>query len=337
MTATAAVARAPTRSCSGFTRALRAAGVPVTHDRAPGFLEAVAAGRRSTTSGRPTGPAGRRCAPAPTTSIRYDQVFEAWFGARDSCPRRRRASRPRRDQRAACRRRGRPARPAARSTTGRRPGRGQRRRGAAAPRRRRRSTAARAAPARRDVRALRPAAADAAGAPRARRGSAARSTRTAPCATTLRRMGEPGRDRATADAATTAAAGGAAGRRVRLDERRTPTRCCGWRTGSSTPAPAAARRGVHARHPADPGHPGAAHARPRARARRAPARRCPDWSGGTRLGETLQAFLDRWGAAREWRAVRWSLCSATAGSAATPRCSASRWRGCSGSRTAWCG
>ena len=26
-----------------------------------------------------------------------------------------------------------------------------------------------------------------------------------------------------------------------------------------------------------------------------PARPCPDWSGGTRLGETLRIFLDRWG------------------------------------------
>ena len=43
-----------------------------------------------------------------------------------------------------------------------------------------------------------------------------------------------------AAAAQPAPAGGAAGRRVRLDERRTPTRCCGWPTGSPRAASSAA-------------------------------------------------------------------------------------------------
>ena len=57
----------------------------------------------------------------------------------------------------------------------------------------------------------------------------------------------------------------------------------------------AAYRGLHDRHPADPGDPGAAAARPRARPLAAAGDAVPDWSGGTRLGEVLEAFLDRWG------------------------------------------
>lgn len=69
-----------------FARALRAAGVPVTPDRARGFLEAVAlvglADRRATyAAGRATLCGG------PDDLARYDQVFEAWFGARDGLPR----------------------------------------------------------------------------------------------------------------------------------------------------------------------------------------------------------------------------------------------------------
>jgi uncharacterized protein len=70
----------------GFTRALRAAGVPVTQDRAHGFLAAVAvlgAGdqRATYTAGRATLCAG------PDDLARYDQVFEAYFNARDGLPR----------------------------------------------------------------------------------------------------------------------------------------------------------------------------------------------------------------------------------------------------------
>ncbi len=62
----------------------------------------------------------------------------------------------------------------------------------------------------------------------------------------------------------------------------------------------------------------------------------PDWSGGTRLGETLKAFLDRWGSAAPPAAPS-SSCAPTAGSEAAPSCSPSRWPGCRPSRTASCG
>ncbi len=63
----------------GFTRALREAGVPVTQDRARGFLDAVAvvglADQRATyAAGRAT-----LCG-SPDDLVRYDRVFEAWFG-----------------------------------------------------------------------------------------------------------------------------------------------------------------------------------------------------------------------------------------------------------------
>ena len=63
----------------GFGRALRAAGVPVTPDRTHGFLEAVSLvgldDRRATyLAGRATLCAG------PDDLERYDQVFEMWFG-----------------------------------------------------------------------------------------------------------------------------------------------------------------------------------------------------------------------------------------------------------------
>ena len=72
----------------------------------------------------------------------------------------------------------------------------------------------------------------------------------------------------------------------------TPTRCCASRTSS----PAASRgtevftlgtrltRVTRALRVRDP-----------ERALAAAGQAVPDWSGGTRLGETLRAFLDRWG------------------------------------------
>lgn len=78
-----------------FTRALRAAGVAVTQDRAHGFLTAVAAvgadDRQATYwAGRAT-----LCG-SPDDLARYDQVFSAWFDPRDGLPRAqpREASRP---------------------------------------------------------------------------------------------------------------------------------------------------------------------------------------------------------------------------------------------------
>lgn len=70
----------------GFARALRAAGVPVTQDRAQEFARAVGMvgldDRRATYwSGRAT-----LCS-CPDDLDRYDQVFEAWFNHRDGLPR----------------------------------------------------------------------------------------------------------------------------------------------------------------------------------------------------------------------------------------------------------
>ncbi len=70
----------------GFTRALRAAGVPVTHDRAHGFLAAAATlglgdQRATYLAGRATLCGG------PDDLERYDQVFTAYFDGRDGLPR----------------------------------------------------------------------------------------------------------------------------------------------------------------------------------------------------------------------------------------------------------
>ena len=54
-------------------------------------------------------------------------------------------------------------------------------------------------------------------------------------------------------------------------------------------------RGVHHRHPADPGHPASCGCATPTRRCAAAARRSPTGRGGTRLGEVLKAFLDRWG------------------------------------------
>lgn len=70
----------------GFARALRASGVAVTQDRSQGFLTAVAAvgadDRQATYwAGRAT-----LCG-SPDDLARYDQVFAAWFDHRDGLPR----------------------------------------------------------------------------------------------------------------------------------------------------------------------------------------------------------------------------------------------------------
>jgi uncharacterized protein with von Willebrand factor type A (vWA) domain len=77
----------------GFARALRAGGVPVTQDRAHGFLAAAATldmgdPRSVRVAGRAT-----LCA-SPDDLTRFDQVFEAFFNARDGLPRTRPASAP---------------------------------------------------------------------------------------------------------------------------------------------------------------------------------------------------------------------------------------------------
>ncbi len=77
---------APDEVLLGFARALRAAGVPVTLDRSRAWLEAaslVDLGDRQATywAGRAT-----LCS-CPDDLDRYDQVFEAWFLAKEGLPR----------------------------------------------------------------------------------------------------------------------------------------------------------------------------------------------------------------------------------------------------------
>jgi uncharacterized protein with von Willebrand factor type A (vWA) domain len=85
MTTPPEVAHAPDEILLGFSRALRAAGVPVTMDRAQSFLAAVAVvgldDRRATYwAGRATLCSG------PDDLDRYDQVFTAWFLEGPSAP-----------------------------------------------------------------------------------------------------------------------------------------------------------------------------------------------------------------------------------------------------------
>jgi uncharacterized protein len=82
---TAAV-HAPDEILLGFAQALRASGVPVTPDRSRSFLDAVAL--VGLTDQRGTYWAGRAtlCS-APDDLQRYDQVFDAWFNRREGPPR----------------------------------------------------------------------------------------------------------------------------------------------------------------------------------------------------------------------------------------------------------
>lgn len=80
------VAHEPDEVLLGFTRALRSAGVKVTHDRSTSFLTATALvgaddPRATYWAGRATLCAG------PDDLDRYDQVFDAWFGSREALPR----------------------------------------------------------------------------------------------------------------------------------------------------------------------------------------------------------------------------------------------------------
>lgn len=78
--------RQPDEVLLGFTRALRSAGVKVTHDRSTSFL--VATSLVGADDQRGTYWAGRAtlCA-GPDDLDRYDQVFDAWFGSREGLPR----------------------------------------------------------------------------------------------------------------------------------------------------------------------------------------------------------------------------------------------------------
>jgi hypothetical protein len=86
MTTTTVEVRGGDEILLAFTRALRAAGVPVTQDRAQGFLAAAAL--LGMDDQRATWVAGRStlCA-GPDDLERFDAVFEAFFNARDGLPR----------------------------------------------------------------------------------------------------------------------------------------------------------------------------------------------------------------------------------------------------------
>lgn len=84
---------APEEVLLGFARAVRASGVPVTPDRAQSYLDAVALvglddQRATYWAGRATLCAG------PEDLVRYDQVFDAWFNRREGLPRARRSEPP---------------------------------------------------------------------------------------------------------------------------------------------------------------------------------------------------------------------------------------------------
>ncbi len=89
-TVTTGARHEPDELLLGFSRALRAAGVPVTMDRAQSFLAAVAV--VGLDDQRATYWAGRAtlCS-SPDDLDRYDQVFTAWFVDQDTTGRREQA------------------------------------------------------------------------------------------------------------------------------------------------------------------------------------------------------------------------------------------------------
>lgn len=78
--------RQPDEVLLAFGRALRAAGVPVTPDRSQGFLEAAALVGLADPAGVYVAGRATLCA-GPDDLARYDQVFEAFFASRDGLPR----------------------------------------------------------------------------------------------------------------------------------------------------------------------------------------------------------------------------------------------------------
>ena len=97
-----------------------------------------------------------------------------------------------------------------------------------------------------------------------------------------------------------------------------------------------AHRGLHARHPADPDHPGAAPPRPGRRPAAASAA-IPDWHGGTRLADALRGVPRPVGAARHRpRRGRGGL-QRRLGARRPGRAGRADSTGCPGSRTGWSG
>jgi uncharacterized protein with von Willebrand factor type A (vWA) domain len=275
-----------------FTRALRSAGLDVPHDRATTFLQAAAlvgADDRDATyrAGRATLCAG------PDDLVRYEHVFEAWFGVREQLPRTVPREQPREINA--------PLPVGEAGETG----------GEVSPDVVRASASDREVLQHRDVAALKPdekALLDAmirALEPRLPRRRAARRTpwrrgeidvhRT--LRTTLRQMGEPGRvehrRRGTTSRRVVLLVDVSASMRpyadalLRLAHLLVSTRSGTGVSGRVEVFTLGTRltRVTLALRTRDPDH-----ALVRA------GEQVPDWSGGTRLGQTLKAFLDRWGA-----------------------------------------
>ncbi len=284
------VDRSPVEILLGFTRALRAAGVPVTQDRSHGFLAAVAEvgldDRRATYwAGRAT-----LCG-SPDDLARFDQVFEAWFDGDSGLPR----SRPR----AASRPDSAHLLPDAEQAGGGEDGDEEVVRAAASTSEvlRHRDVASLDAAERRRLASmfarlsLRPPSRRTARHRRWRRGDidASRTLRNS-----LRRMGEPGeiawRRRGTRPRRVvllvdvSGSMSGYADALLRLSHRLTQSaRAHGGTVETFT----IGTRLTHVTR--------ALHSRDADRALVAAGEVVADWSGGTRLGETLQVFLDRWG------------------------------------------
>lgn len=274
----------------GFARALRASGVAVTQDRAMGYLAAVAevgADDRQATywAGRAT-----LCG-SPDDLARHDQVFAAWFDARDGLP----TARPREAWQPAT------AHMLPDTETG---GGGDdedadvvRAAASAAEVLRHRDVASLDAAEKRRLAgmfvrlSLRPPSRRTARHRRWRRGQldASRTLRHS-----LRQMGEPGeiawRRRGTrprrvvllldVSGSMTAYADAL----LRLSHRLTQSARAGGGTVETFTVGTRLTHVTRALRSPDPD-----------RALAAAGEVVPDWSGGTRLGETLQVFLDRWG------------------------------------------
>ena len=301
----------------GALRAGRGRGRP-DRTRLAASADRAASGRRR--GRRRTGPARRRCASEPDDLPRFDAVFDAWFRGRrpPPVPAAAPGSAP----------------PTMRDARRRRPGDDGRADDEAL------STAASdtevlrhhdvtdlSADERDEVHRLiallRPRIARRTR-PRARPAAARRDRRrAAPSGTCSATAASPAPRPARRDGQAPPA--GAAARRQRLDGA-VRRRAAAFRARRGAGG-AGDHRGLHGRHPAHPHHPAAAAARPGARAARGRRRRIPDWSGGTRLGEALRAFLDLWGQRGTARRRGGRASPPTAGNAATPPCSGSRWPG----------
>ncbi len=299
MTCTAAGADV-TATLVGFARTLRAAGVPASPDRVHAMVDRGRAPRRHRDGPTSTGPGGSRCAPSPEDLDRYDRAFAAYFAGEQAPPRRRAAP----VEVVSPGRRPGPERAATSRSSSDDAGRGrdgEPDRGAAPPRPGGpdgERAGGRTAADRRD----RPGGRVRAGPGGTDRPCAARSTPGVRSASLLRRGGEPARLEHRA-------------RRVRPRRLVLVVDVSGSMQPYAEPllrfAHAAARRrpahrGLHRRHPADPGLPRDARARPVGGAGRGAPTRCPTGAAGTRLGELLQRRSSTGGGSGAWPGVRWS-------------------------------